>query len=63
MQKHKDAVAKPRQLILDALDYIWKNSETGCREWRTLACPGEACISGNGIEGRCGKSKVHHCQL
>ncbi|MBR6793901.1 MAG: amidohydrolase, partial [Clostridia bacterium] len=31
------AVDKNRQLILDALDYIWKNPETGYREVKTSA--------------------------
>ena len=30
-------VDKHRQLILDTLDYIWKNPETGYREWKTHA--------------------------
>jgi len=30
-------VTKHRQKILDALDYIWKNPETGYREWKTHA--------------------------
>lgn len=42
MQKYKDAVAKHRQLILDALDYIWKNPETGYKEWKTHAYLEEA---------------------
>lgn len=36
-QKHLAAVDKHRQLILDTLDYIWKNPETGYREWKTHA--------------------------
>lgn len=42
MQKYKDAVAKHRQLIFDALDYIWKNPETGYKEWKTHAYLEEA---------------------
>lgn len=42
MQKYKDAVAKHRRLILDALDYIWKNPETGYKEWKTHAYLEEA---------------------
>ena len=30
-------VDKHRQLILDTLDYIWKNPESGYREWKTHA--------------------------
>lgn len=30
-----EAVQKHRQLIVDALDYIWANPETGYREWKT----------------------------
>ncbi len=30
-------VEKHRQLMLDALDYIWKNPETGYKEWKTNA--------------------------
>ncbi len=30
-------VEKHRQLILDAVDYIWKNPETGYKEWKTHA--------------------------
>ena len=42
MQKYKDAVAKHRQLILDAVEYIWKNPETGYKEWKTHAYLEEA---------------------
>lgn len=35
MQKQFDAVEKNRQLILDTLDYVWKNPETGYREVKT----------------------------
>lgn len=35
-------VDKHRQLILDALDYIWKHPETGYREWKTHAYLEEA---------------------
>ena len=31
------AVDKHRRLILDTLDYIWNNPETGYREWKTHA--------------------------
>ena len=34
-KKHLDHARKHRQLILDALDYIWKNPETGFREVKT----------------------------
>lgn len=37
MQKYKDAVAKHRALILAAHDHIWKNPETGYKEWKTHA--------------------------
>ena len=37
MKKYMEAVAKHRQLIFDTLDYIWKNPETGYREWKTHA--------------------------
>lgn len=30
-------VEKHRELILDAMDYIWKNPETGFKEWKTHA--------------------------
>ena len=33
--EHVAAVEKHRQRILDALDYIWHNPETGYREWKT----------------------------
>ena len=42
MEKYKSAVAKHRQLIFDALDYIWKNPETGYKEWKTHAYLEEA---------------------
>ena len=42
MQLYKDMVAKHRQLIFDALDYIWKNPETGYKEWKTHAYLEEA---------------------
>ena len=35
MQKIFDAVDKHRQLILDAERYIWKNAETGYKEFKT----------------------------
>jgi len=35
MQFYKDQIDKNRQLILDAFDYIWKNPETGYKEWKT----------------------------
>ncbi len=35
-------VEKHRQLILDALDYLWKNPETGYKEWKTHAYLEEA---------------------
>ena len=42
MEMYKKAVEKNRQLILDALDYIWKNPETGYKEWKTHAYLEEA---------------------
>ena len=42
MKQYLDMVAKHRQLILDALDYIWKNPETGYKEWKTHAYLEEA---------------------
>ena len=35
MEKYAQYVNKHRKLILDALDYIWKNPETGYKEWKT----------------------------
>lgn len=35
MKKYVDAIEKNKQLILDALDYIWHNPETGYREVKT----------------------------
>ncbi len=35
MQTIAKIVDEHRQLILDTLDYIWKNPETGYREWKT----------------------------
>lgn len=35
MEKYISFVEKHRQLVLDTLDYIWKNPETGYREWKT----------------------------
>lgn len=35
MKRYIDCVDKHRQLMLDALDYIWKNPEPGYREWKT----------------------------
>ena len=37
MQKYKDYVAKHQELILAANEQIWKNPETGYREWKTHA--------------------------
>ena len=34
-KKHLDHARKHRQLILDTLDYIWANPESGYREWKT----------------------------
>ncbi len=42
MEKNMQNVEKHRRLILDALDYIWKNPETGYREWQTHAYLEEA---------------------
>lgn len=35
MEKYIAMVEKHRQLILDALDYIWSNPEIGYKEWKT----------------------------
>ena len=35
MEKFINAVEKNRELILNALDYIWKNPETGYKEVKT----------------------------
>lgn len=35
MDRYIASVDKHRQLILDAMDYIWKNPEPGYREWKT----------------------------
>ena len=32
-----EMVAKYESLIYDTADYIWKNPETGYREWKTSA--------------------------
>lgn len=41
--KHYEKYVEPhRQLILDALDYIWKNPEPGYKEWKTHAYLEEA---------------------
>ena len=41
--KHYGKYVEPhRQLILDALDYIWKNPEPGYKEWKTHAYLEEA---------------------
>ena len=37
MEKYISYVEKHRQLIMDTLDYIWKNPESGYREWKTHA--------------------------
>ena len=37
MKKLLDAVDKHRQLILDTERYLWKNPETGYREYKTTA--------------------------
>ena len=42
MKQYLPFVAKHRKLILDALDYIWKNPETGYKEWKTHAYLEEA---------------------
>lgn len=42
MKDYAQYTRKHRQLILDALDYIWKNPETGYREWKTHAYLEEA---------------------
>ena len=34
MQKFNEAVNRHAKLALDALDYLWKNPETGYREWK-----------------------------
>ncbi len=35
MNRYVSSVNKHRELILNALDYIWKNPETGYKEWKT----------------------------
>ncbi len=35
MSNYTEYVEKHRDLILDSLDYIWKNPETGYKEWKT----------------------------
>ena len=35
MSDYAKYVEKHRKLILDSLDYIWKNPETGYKEWKT----------------------------
>ena len=42
MERYKQYVEKHRQIIFDALDYIWKNPETGYKEWKTHAYMEEA---------------------
>ena len=42
MKNYAQYVEKHRQLILDAEDYLWKNPETGYREWKTHAYLEEA---------------------
>jgi metal-dependent amidase/aminoacylase/carboxypeptidase family protein len=37
MQTIIQAVEKHKQLILDAERYLWKNPETGYKEWKTTA--------------------------
>ena len=37
MQRYVESVNKHRQLILDAMDYIWKNPETGYKEEKACA--------------------------
>ncbi len=37
MEKYNAYVEKHRQLILDSLDYLWKNPEAGYKEWKTHA--------------------------
>ena len=35
MQRYQEYVDRHAELILSAFDYIWKNPETGYREWKT----------------------------
>ena len=42
MFKYQQAVEKHREMILEAHDYIWKNPETGYKEWKTHAYLEEA---------------------
>ena len=42
MSRYAQYVEKHRQLILDAEDFLWKNPETGYREWKTHAYLEEA---------------------
>lgn len=42
MEQYKEYVARHRQEILDAERYIWKNPETGYKEWKTHAYLAEA---------------------
>ena len=42
MHRYAQYVEKHRQLILDAEEFLWKNPETGYREWKTHAYLEEA---------------------
>ena len=42
MEKMNILAQQHRQLMLDCIDYIWKNPETGYREWKTHAYLEEA---------------------
>ena len=42
MSKYKKYVEKHRELILNSLDFIWKNPETGYKEWKTHSYMEEA---------------------
>ena len=42
MELYKHAVAKHRDMILEAFDYLWKHPEPGYREWKTHAYLEEA---------------------
>ena len=35
MQRYIESINKHRQLILNTMDHVWKNPETGYKEWKT----------------------------
>ncbi len=63
MENYKNAIEKNKELILETFSYIWKNPETGYKEWKThkflkdkFEALGYAVTETEGIPGFCAEA-------